>query len=62
MKMRKIMLYLFEQVSLKDAQSPRAEEYADCFSAEVQDPPPAHPCECPDHDTKQSDCEVPVML
>ena len=40
------------------AQSAGAVEYTDCFSAEGVRPP--H--ECPGHDTKQSDSEVPGAL
>ena len=36
-----------------------AVEYADCTSAETQQPPPKV---CPGYDAKQSDGEFPVML
>ena len=41
------------------AQSAGAAEYTDYISAERLDPSTN---ECPGYDTKQSDCEVPVML
>ena len=40
------------------AQSAGAVEYTNCFSAEGYD----SPSECPEFDTKQSDCEASVML
>ena len=41
------------------AQSAGAVEYTDCTSAKTKDPPRN---ECLGYDTKQSDCEVPMML
>ena len=38
--------------------SARAVEYTNCFFAEGLD----FPNECPVYDSKQSDCQVPVML
>ena len=43
------------------ARAAGAVEYTDCFSEEMK-LSPALPNECPYHDTKQSDGEVPVMM
>ena len=45
-------------VTAQLAQSARAVEYTDCFSAEGYAPSN----ECPEYDTKQCEGEVPVML
>ena len=40
------------------SQSAEAVEYTNCISADSKTPPN----ECPVYDSKQSDCELPVML
>ena len=42
----------------QNSQAAEADEYTDCTSAEVK----PTPNECPGYDTKQSNCEVPLML
>ena len=49
------------RTNLNVPQSAGAIEYTDCISAEGKTSAP-HPNECPAYDTKQSDCEVPVLL
>ena len=43
-------------------QSARTVEYSNCSSAEGYPPPTHTPNVCPGYDTKQPDCEGPVIL